>query len=277
MPGEKDDKNKSIVFSGGQGLIKYSSDLIRRGLDLVEKIEQKDKSIIPCRKKITPENAAQVRQLAWLNIPEQNFNLQPAVFCVKFSPDGNILAVSLTGSTYGLFLCDRNTLDIIRKISTPNEVRDIAFSPDGTLMAFVCGDTVGLHRVSDGFLLHEFREHTDLENEFCTVAFSPDGTYLAAHNYVYDSYKNDEQDEEDEEEDDEEDWVHWPCCYRFWRVSDGSVVLNKITENIKARAKAKGSTIWPYFAFSPDGTILPTLLLMPYGYGVFQMVTFYVN
>ena len=119
MPDEKDKKNKSIVSSGQQSITKYSSDLIRRGLDSIAKIEQKDKIIIPYRRKITLENARQVKQVAQLelDIEKDRYRYRDwgSIKFVKFSSDGNLFAVI---STKGVWLCEANKLNMTQEIET---------------------------------------------------------------------------------------------------------------------------------------------------------------
>ncbi len=126
MLGEKDKNNKSIVFSGQQSLTKYSSVLIRRGLDSISKIEQKDRGIIPYRRRITPENARQVRQVDRLYIGNY-------VHDVKFSPDGKTLGVA---SSDGIGLYDTNDFACRLWIEAGYSI-GIQFSHDSTTLASV--------------------------------------------------------------------------------------------------------------------------------------------
>ncbi|GAB6274353.1 MAG: hypothetical protein STSR0004_12160 [Peptococcaceae bacterium] len=126
MSGEKNEKNRFIVSSGQQGITKYSSDLIRRGLDSIAKIEQKDKGIIPYRRKITPENASQVRQIGQLNIGNY-------VIDVKFSPDDKVLAVA---SGHGIEFYNTNNFEGRLWIESGYTIW-IEFSHDGTTLASV--------------------------------------------------------------------------------------------------------------------------------------------
>ncbi len=115
MPGKKDEKNRSIVSSGQQSITKYSSDLVRRGLDAIAKIEQKDRGLIPCRKKITLENARLVRQIAWLDIEKYRYKDWGSVEFIKYSLDGKLFAVV---STRGIWFCEANKLNMAQEIET---------------------------------------------------------------------------------------------------------------------------------------------------------------
>jgi len=243
MPEEKDKKNKSIIPSGQQGITKYSSDLIRRGLDSIAKIEQKDRGIIPYRRKITPENARQVRQIGQLDVGYR-------VHDIKFSPDGKLLAVSSESRVY---LYNANKLNMVYIFEDDdygdNFYRAIAFSPDGTILASTGIDTICLWRISDGSFLRKI----DIENGFLTldcfennIAFSPDGTVLASSVFTV----NDDAD------------YSCPFEIHFYRVSDGLRILDRVTDNIRTKCVKnfpgfeKSTSCAERIAFSPDGAIL---------------------
>jgi len=104
---------------------------------------------------------------------------------LDFSPDGILLASGLCGE-YDV----RISLECLRgevwlwRVSDGTLVRtldgrvgdvwDVAFSPDGTLLAAATGGGIRLWRISDGTLLRT------LEGDTSSVAFSPDGTLLAS-------------------------------------------------------------------------------------------------
>jgi WD40 repeat protein len=272
MPGEKDEKNKSIVSSGQQSITKYSSSLIRRGLDSIARIEQKDRGVIPYRRKITPENARLVRQIGQLNVGYEVDN-------IKFSPDGKLLAVALRTRVY---LYDANKLEMVRLFEDDdsylfedNELlhllhRGIAFSPDGIVLATTGFNSIRLWRVSDGSLLREIGIEFGFSGTIFfgkgSIAFSPDGTVLAssvrtvndATVNVYDATVFDVED------------FGGPFEIRFYRVSDGLIILDRVTDNIRTKCVKtfpgfeKSSSSVSNIAFSPDGTILA---FSPYGLG----------
>lgn len=97
---------------------------------------------------------------------------------VAFAPKDGTLAVALsTGRSADLVLwSESGTAD--RKISVPTEwITDIAFSPDGQLIAGASGDSVLIWDASTGVLRNRL---TDATADVRAVAFSPDGTWIAA-------------------------------------------------------------------------------------------------
>lgn len=116
---------------------------------------------------ITPENAAQVTQVAILAS-------YGTIGDIAWSPDGRTLALA---SSNGLvFLLDATQLDIRPRILNGHTaaVTGLAFSPDGRLLASAGGGEVRLWEVDSG-------EAEAVMNIplLTNLAFSPDGTMLA--------------------------------------------------------------------------------------------------
>ena len=99
------------------------------------------------------------------------------VQCVRFSPDGSLLASSDNSGYVTLWKMPRGELLRSLKVS-PTHVYAVAFSPDGkTLAAGGKAPSVGLWDVSSGRCV---RKQEDLSGLVRCVAFSPDGSMLIA-------------------------------------------------------------------------------------------------
>jgi WD40 repeat protein len=90
------------------------------------------------------------------------------------SPDGRYLAIN---SNLGIYLCDAQTLDRVGVIDTTDEIYSMAFSRDGSMLAFGSTRSVGLWDVSSG---HELRALEGYQEGSTALAFTPDGTMLAS-------------------------------------------------------------------------------------------------
>lgn len=95
---------------------------------------------------------------------------------IAFSPDGNFLASG--GRFPAVILWDVRSGEVVRKFSVRDGVLNVAFSPDGTLLAVSGGydEAVLLWDVESGGLLRSL----PLEERSIAIAFSPDGRFLAA-------------------------------------------------------------------------------------------------
>jgi WD40 repeat protein/serine/threonine protein kinase len=101
-----------------------------------------------------------------------------------FNPQGNLLAVGSAADNVRLFDPDSGALVAVLAIfpqgtdETVGNVRDVAFSPDGTLLAISAYDkTVHIWDVSTRTERHILSGHTDRVN---AVAFTADGHLLAS-------------------------------------------------------------------------------------------------
>jgi WD40 repeat protein len=107
-----------------------------------------------------------------------------AVSQVAFSPTGNSLASAFISTVYDdnrVVFWDTLGWEISRTLQT-GTVQNIAFSPDGLLMA-VSPDryAVEIYRLLDGILLQKL--HTSFTGAVNALAFSPDGAKLATGHY----------------------------------------------------------------------------------------------
>lgn len=126
---------------------------------------------------------------------------------LAFSPDGNLLAVANSHNEVRLW--DLQTHAVIRTLAGhTDDVRCVAFSPDGTVLAAGAGGwdqpsdaTIKLWRVADGELLMTLPGHGDWTH---TLAFDRQGQLLA-------SSGRDSQ-------------APYSASLRFWRLSDGELI-----------------------------------------------------
>ena len=137
------------------------------------------------------------------------------VYRAVWSPDGKSLAIVFPDR---IDLDDSQALTLVRSIKTNQVFYDIAYSPDGKLLAGGARDgTVTIWKTADGSALHSMNDHRDGVD---SVAFSPDGTLLATGSY-------------DE-------------TIQIWQVSDGTAVTT-----LSGHAGAVTGV-----AFTPDGKTL---------------------
>jgi WD40 repeat protein len=110
----------------------------------------------------------------------------------------------------------------LRSLQVDREsIEDVAFSPDGRLLAVASSEaTIQMYRVDDGSLLQTLRGHS---NWVTSVAFSPDGALIASGS--------------------------WDGTVRFWDSVTGT--LNR---TLSVPVTPGNATI--QVAFSPNGTLL---------------------
>lgn len=101
-----------------------------------------------------------------------------SVDLATFGPDGEILAVvdkrDVSSGKYAIKIIQISDARI-RYSTDKYPIYDLAFSPDGSMLAASCSDGVRLFRSVDGQLLRTLEG-----NQLFSVAFSPDGETLAS-------------------------------------------------------------------------------------------------
>lgn len=166
--------------------------------------------------------------LASWGIPDAALQTFPAwgVSVATFSPDQQLLATGAADQNIQIWQRSTRTLLQTFPYDHPRPIRgdsitDLAFSPDGHLLAASGGNTVELRQVSDGQLLHTL----DAPDTF-QVAFSPDGQLLACG-----GSRNPESESD----------------ITLWRVSDGRLIRRITIDPNSGQIPV---------AFSPDGQVL---------------------
>jgi len=108
------------------------------------------------------------------------------VLSVAYSPDGRFLA---TGSQKGsVKLWDAKNAEVLADLaSAGDEIRSIAFSPDGTLLAAACGSPgkAGSVHLWDTAAHTKLRKLDAFTKPVLSLAFSPDGATLATGTAQY--------------------------------------------------------------------------------------------
>jgi WD40 repeat protein len=119
---------------------------------------------------IRPANAGSVGELArWGN---------GLFHSALFSPDGKYLAAA---TSIGIYLYDASTFAQIRLIQTPEQADQLAFSPDGKILASSAySGPIRLWDVDSGTLV---QTPSGFRNGDAGIVFSPDGKYLAFRQY----------------------------------------------------------------------------------------------
>jgi WD40 repeat protein len=156
---------------------------------------------------ISPESTDQMAELTRLG--------KGVLERTAYAPDGSLLAVA---SSLGVYLYDAETMNQVQFFETRAWANDVAFSPDGVLLAIATRDNeIQLRQVSGGALQRTLEGH---KSWVASVAFSPDGEMLASGS--------------------------WDDTVCLWRVPDGQLV--RLLEGHAGDVTG--------VAFTPDGRIV---------------------
>ncbi len=145
---------------------------------------------------------------------------QSTVRGVAFSPDGRQLATGSYDGTAKIW----NTApgQELLTLTNPDQILDVTYSPDGTLLASVGEEKVRVRDVASGETVLVLPEENPADALFRSVTFSPDGALLAAGDTT--------------------------GTVSMWNIDTGEELLT-----------LNGHTNWVFdLAFSPDGTRLAT-------------------
>ena len=114
---------------------------------------------------------------------------ESASYSVKFSPDGNMLALGQKGHVTLRNASDGSIIRTLEGAEDGGEFASVVFSPDGTLLAAGAVGYIHLWRVADGVeLTRELNSQFSLgglpEYHGTQVEFSPDGTALGVAGFA---------------------------------------------------------------------------------------------
>ena len=107
--------------------------------------------------------------------PTANAPLTALIWNLQWSPDGRTLAAATRN---GIILFDAATHSRTHLLSEGENIGSVAFSPDGTRLACVCGD--GLIKLWDVTSGSQLKTVVGDRSFFTSVVFNPNGIQLAA-------------------------------------------------------------------------------------------------
>ncbi|MFC1799401.1 WD40 repeat domain-containing protein [Candidatus Eisenbacteria bacterium] len=113
-----------------------------------------------------------------MTLREQVAGFDENIRAIAISPDKTMLALGYPERNIRIWHVGEWWGPFFNQYAPDSYIEDLAFSPDGTLLACASGDDVSIWSVSEATLLDRFKVYS----AFC-VEFSPDGTWLAAGGY----------------------------------------------------------------------------------------------
>ncbi len=120
--------------------------------------------------------------VTWKENVRFHTDLPPYVPLIAYRPDGKTLAVAASQSYVGVKLWDVATGGLQASFTQPlgsQSVTSIAFSPDGTLLAFVAGQKSGIWDLKHGRLWKKFPDGSSSRSDSGSkLAFTADGKTL---------------------------------------------------------------------------------------------------
>lgn len=172
MNNDKEQRNKGIVPSGNQGLTRYSSDLVERGLNLAKKLNKSEAAL-----KVSSQatEITTLQKLIWKCIRTLIGHLN--VYSVAISPNGQTFASC--GDDKTIKIWNLNTGELLGTFTGHSDiVWCVTFSPDGQILASCSEDkTVKIWKLDTGELLNTLLGHSEA---VVSITFSPDGQTLAS-------------------------------------------------------------------------------------------------
>jgi WD40 repeat protein len=172
MDSDKEQRRKVLFQQVIEGLTRYSSDLIQRGLDLAKELN-KSEAALKVSSQTTDITTPQ--KLIWKCIRTLVGHLN--VYSVALNRDGQTLASC--GDDKTIKIWKLNTGELLRTFTGHSDiVWSVTFSPDGQILASCSEDkTVKIWKLDTGELLHTLLGHSDAVG---SITFSPDGTILVS-------------------------------------------------------------------------------------------------